>query len=360
VWKQPCGGGYAAFAVAGNVAVTIEQRRGDEVVVCYDRATGKERWTYAYPALFRDLTGNGPRATPTIANGEVYSLGAKGDLLCLKGKTGELKWATNILEDCGAEVVTWGMSSSPLVVGDLVVVNAGVGAKDRKRALAAYDRNDGTLVWAKGDQPAGYSSPMLATLCGVRQVLLFDAGGLAGFDLLTGKELWRHPWKTYQDMNIIQPVVLPGDRVFLSSETSNGCAVLQVTKAGKKFAVEPVWANNRMGAKYANPVHLDGFIYGLSGGLLVCLDAETGERRWRGKSYGHGQLLAVAEHLVVLSERGFLALVDASPEGFRERGRLEVFGDKTWNTPALAGGRLYLRNHVEMACVEVEIFQPGK
>src|SRR5262249_58099746 len=141
-------------------------------------------------------------------------------------------------------------------------------------------------------------------------ILLFDAGGLAGFDLLTGEELWRYPWKTYQDMNIIQPVVLPGDRVFISSETSNGCAVLQVTKSGKKFAVEPAWANNLMGAKYANPVHTGGFLYGLSGGLLVCLDAGTGERRWRGKYYGHGQLLAVGGHLVVLSERGYPALVD--------------------------------------------------
>jgi outer membrane protein assembly factor BamB len=242
-------------------------------------------------------------------------------------------------------------------VGDLVVVNAGIDPEDNQEmALAAYDRNDGKRIWAKGDAKAGYSSPQLAELCGDRQVLLFDAGGLAGFDLMTGKELWRHEWKTYMDMNIIQPLVLPGNRVFISSETSNGCALLQVNKSSAGFVAEEVWANNQMGSKYSNPVLVGDSIYGLSSGRLVCLEAETGERRWRGnKNYGHGQILAVGDKLVVTSEAGAVALVEASPKQFRELGRLEVFGDKTWNTAALAGNRLYLRNHIDMACVELPV-----
>jgi outer membrane protein assembly factor BamB len=356
LWRQPGGGGFAGFAVAGNVAITAEQRKDQEVVVCYDRAGGHELWKYSYPALFRDPSGNGPRATPTIAGDHVYSLGGLGKLVCLDGRTGKLVWSRDTLEDAGAKVVTWGMTSSPLVTDDLVIVNPGIDPDNNKeRALTAYRRGDGEPVWAAGQYKAGYSSPQLARLAGRDQVLLFDAGGLAGFDLKTGKELWRHPWETFQDMNIIQPVLLGGDRVFLSSETSNGCAVLKVVADGKNFKIEEVWANKFLCSKFANPVVGGGFIYGLSNGTLVCLDEETGRRRWRGKYYGHGQLLLVGGVLLVSSERGYVALVAAGPEKYQELARLEVFGEKTWNTPALAGRQLFLRNHQEMACFELPV-----
>jgi outer membrane protein assembly factor BamB len=357
LWRHPCGGGFAAFAVAGNVAITLEQRGSEEAVVCYDRASGRERWKYAYPALFWDPTGAGPRATPTIDSSDVFSLGATGLLVCLDGKTGKSKWEVNILDDNHAKNIEWAMAGSPLVAGELVIVNAGVNKDDNKgQALAAYRRRDGKRVWAKGSHPAGYSSPQLARLAGRDQVLLFDAGGVAGFDLKSGGELWRYPWTTFQGMNIIQPLVFSGDRVFISSETSNGCAMLKVTKKGDKFDVAPVWDNHNMGAKFANPVAAGGYIYGLSNGILVCLDDETGERRWRGKKYGHGQLLLVGDVLLVTNERpGELVLVRASPERFEELARKRVFEDKTWNTPALAGRQLFVRNHVEMASFELPL-----
>jgi outer membrane protein assembly factor BamB len=354
LWLQPVGGGFAGFAVAGNVAITIEQRGDDEAVVCYDRATGRERWAHAYPAAFRHPTGSGPRATPTIADGDVYSMGATGILVCLDGKTGKEKWTVDILEDNKAKGVTWGMTSSPLVLGELVIVNPGIDPDNNAgQALAAYRRDDGKRAWATGKYQAGYSSPQRARLAGREQVLLFDGGGLAGFEPKTGKELWRHPWQTFQDMNIIQPLVLSGDRVFISSETNNGCALLQVKRSANGFAVEELWANKNLCSKFANPVATGGHIYGLSTGYLVCLDAQTGERRWRGKHYGHGQVLAVGAALIVLSDQGALALVAADPERFRELGRLEVFKDKTWNTPALAGRQLFVRNDTKMACYEL-------
>jgi outer membrane protein assembly factor BamB len=356
LWRQPCGGGYAGFAVAGNAAVTVEQRRDEEVVVCYDRASGRERWAHGYPAHFRDPTGNGPRATPTIDRGEVFSLGATGWLVCLDGKTGSRKWGVNILDDNQAKCVTWGMTSSPLVTDKLVIVNAGVDPDNNAgRALIAYDRAGGTRVWAAGRHKAGYSSPQLARLAGAEQVVLFDAGGLAGFDPKDGTELWRHPWTTFEDMNIIQPLVLSGDRVLISSEASNGCALLQVRREGAGFQVEALWANTHLGSKFANPVSSGGPIYGLSNGYLVCLDAATGARRWRGKYYGHGQMLLVGEVLLLTSERGEVVLVAASPEGFRELAQVKVFKDKTWNTPALAGRQLFVRNHREMACFELPL-----
>lgn len=354
LWRRPCGGGFAGFAVAGNVAVTVEQRRAREVIACYDRATGAERWAYAYDAFFREPTGNGPRATPTIADGRVYSLGADGDLVCVDGATGKMVWHHNVLADSRATRVTWGMTSSPLVHGGRVIVNPGIDPADNAgMAVAAYDAKDGRRLWAAGAHAAGYSSALIGTVAGRDQVLIFDAGGLAGLSPEDGAELWRYEWKTFQDMNIIQPLALGSDRWLISSELSNGCALLKVKRSAGGFHVEPVWQNRYLGAKYANPVLLNETVFGLSNGTLVCLDARTGERLWRGRSYGHGQMLAVDGHLMVLGERGELALVAADRRAFRELGRVKALEGRTWNTPALAGRQLFVRNDAEMACLEL-------
>jgi outer membrane protein assembly factor BamB len=351
VWRRRCGGGYSGFAVAGNVAITLEQRHDNEALVCYDRDSGRENWVYEYEAHFRDVFGDGPRSTPTIHDGRVYSLGATGHFVCVNGVTGEKVWDADVLS-AKNRPVTWGVSGSPLVVEDLGVVIVAVGGKQGP-SLAAYDLADGTQRWTTGEPGGGYSSPILATLAGRRQIILFDSAGLAGFDVIDGKELWRHGWKTFQDMNIIQPIVLPGDRVFVSSEASNGSALLQIGKTEDGFAASVLWETKEMSSKFSNPVALGGAIYGLSGGTLVCLDERTGERLWKGKRYGHGQILAAGGSLIVLSERGSVALVAADSKVFKQQASLAVFKDKTWNTPALAGRRLFVRNAAEMACLEL-------
>jgi outer membrane protein assembly factor BamB len=357
-WTHRCGGGYSGFAVAGDVAITLEQRRGDEAVVCYDRKTGNELWEYKYEDRFRKsepMGGDGPRATPTIDNGEVFSLGANGHLVCLDGANGKEKWTADILKDNGAKNTDWAMSGSPLVVGNLVIVNPGIDPNDNVgHALAAYDRATGKPVWQSGTYRAGYSSPQLATLAGVEQVLLFDAGGLAGHDPITGKELWRYEWTTMMGMNIIQPVVIGGDRVFIASEPT-GCALVRVRRDGDGFAVEELWKNRKLVMKFSNPIATNGCIYGLSYGNLVCLDQETGKLRWKGDDYGSGQLLLVAGVLIVTSESGEVALVAAKPDSFHELAKMEVLSGKTWNTPALAGNELYMRNHKQMTCLELPL-----
>ena len=359
LWRQPAGGGYAGLVVAGNVAVTIEQRRDQEVVVCYDRANGRERWAHAYPALFHrsePMGGEGPRATPAIAGGEVYSLGATGRLLCLDGATGQVRWSVDILKDNRAKNIDWGMTGSPLVVDDLVVVNPGIDPEQNAgHALAAYDRKTGRRVWANGNRPAAYSSPQLAVLSGRRQILLFDAAGLAGFDPKTGRELWDYPWKTVMDMNMTQPLVIGADRVLISSELDNGAALLRLRRDGESYTVEPVWKSRYLASKFSNPVAANGHIYGLSYGILTCLDAETGKRLWKEGRFGHGQVLLVGDVLIVCGEMGEVALVLADPNGYRELARLRVFHGKCWNTPALAGNQLFLRNHREMACFELPL-----
>jgi outer membrane protein assembly factor BamB len=353
LWRQPIGGGYAAFAVAGHVAVTIEQRRDSEAVVCYDTATGGEFWVHAYPAHFSEsLGGDGPRATPTIANGEVYSLGAAGRLVCLDLKSGQLKWEVNILQD--NDNLPWGMSGSPLVYDQLVVVNPGVQRPSASgRAVVAYDRATGQTVWSTGDRKAGYSSPMLATLAGRRQVILFDGSGLSGYDPQSGQELWRFPWPTFQDINVAQPLVLGDDRVFISTGYGTGCAMIRVTESAGKWSASALWQNKNMRCKFTSPVAYKGFLYGLDEGILACVDQATGERKWRDGRYGHGQLLLADDLLMVLSETGKLALVEATPAGHHELASIAAVEGKTWNTPALADGKAFLRNSEEMACYDL-------
>jgi outer membrane protein assembly factor BamB len=357
VWRHPCGGGYAGFAVAGNALVTIEQRGDREAVVCYDTETGGQRWVHDYPAHFKEqLGGDGPRATPTIADGAVYSVGATGKLVRLDAATGKLAWERDILEDNAN--IQWGMSGSPLVYDRFVVVNPGNQKKTAVTygAVTAFDRQTGEPVWNAGDTRAGYSSPMLATLAGKRQVLLFDGEGIGGYDADKGTGLWHIEWKTNQGINVAQPIVLPGDRVFVCSGYEVGCDMLKVTQGGGEPPVKSTWGdkkNRKMRCQFTSPVADDRFLYGLDMGVLVCLDQATGERKWRGERYGHGQLLRTGGQLLILAEDGDLALVRATGDGPNEVWRVHALEGKTWNYPALAGGRAYVRNDHEMACYDL-------
>jgi outer membrane protein assembly factor BamB len=356
LWRQPIGGGYGSFAIAGNAAVTIEQRRDQEVVVCYDTATGREHWAHSYPAFFQEtLGGDGPRATPTIDSGDVFSLGATGELCCLELRTGNLKWSTNILE--GNANVRWGMSGSPLVYDQVVVINAGVqGSSAFAGSVVAYDRNSGKPRWSGGTTRAGYSSPMLATFAGKKQIVLLDGEQVGGYDASDGHPLWQYPWTAYSDINAAQPLVLDGDKVFVSTGYDKGCALLKISESGGKWSAHAVWGDppsRALRAKFSSPVAHKGFIYGLDEGILACVDAETGKRKWKGGRYGHGQLLLADDLLVILSESGKLGLVEAAPDAEREIGSFQAIQGKTWNNFALVDGKAYVRNAEEMACYDL-------
>lgn len=381
VWRSPCGGGYSSFAAVDDYAVTIEQWGEDEAIVCYSVETGGKRWTQTYPANFQEAMGGpGPRSTPTIHQGLVYTLGAYGDLHCWNLLDGELVWNVNILTDNGLlrtsgedrrQVPQWAVTSSPLIVDDLVVVNAGgpVG-----NGLVAYDRESAERVWqaagldapieADAENRAGYSSPMLAELDGVRQIVNFDGVGLWGYVPETGEVLWDH---SYDDphagdpgrVNAAQPLLLEGNRVFISASYSRGSAMLRIERSGGGWQVTRLWPDSNGGnlelrSKFTSPVLHDGFIYGLDEGIMVCLDPDTGERRWKRGRYGHGQLLVTNGQILVLSEYGELILVDPNPDELREVTRTTALpGEKTWNPPALVRGRALVRNHIEMACFDL-------
>jgi outer membrane protein assembly factor BamB len=351
LWKQPSGLGYASFVTADGRAFTIEQRGAREVAAAYDVMTGRELWTSVWSAQFREsMGGDGPRATPVAAGGLVYALGAEGELRALEATSGNTVWRTNILEDAGASNLQWGVSAAPLVVDDTVVVIPGGGGD---RSVVAYNRRTGARVWSTGGDAASYSSPMLVTLGGVKQILVFNASGLSGLSPAGGTRLWDYPWRTQYDVNAGQPIVIGNNHVFLSSGYGAGAAVIELTPAGTAFTVREVWRNIRMKNQFTSSVLHEGFIYGLDESILACVDAATGELKWKGGRYGYGQVMLASGHLIVLSEDGDLVLVRATPERHDERARFSALDGKTWNHPALSNGILLVRNLKEMAAFDL-------
>ncbi len=230
LWKQPIGLGWSAFAEANGFLVTIEQRRGREVVSCYEAKTGKEIWATGWDAEFKEAMGGiGPRATPTIYEGDVYAYGAKGKLLRLKGTNGEILWSVDTLEE--GQNVMWAMSGSPLVFEDKVVVCPGVqSGRAEGRGIIAYDRRSGKEIWASGDNQASYSSPMLVTLDGIRQIVQFDGSGCGGYEPADGKPLWYFEWTNPQKINASQPLVIGSNELFVSTGYEIGSVMLMIEK----------------------------------------------------------------------------------------------------------------------------------
>ena len=351
LWKQPIGGGYASFAIARGRAFTIEQRGPQEVAAAYDVQTGRELWTNAWTATFAEsMGGDGPRATPAWADGHVFALGGTGELRCLDEATGRVVWRTNILEDAGARNLPWGMAASPLVAGDTIVVLPGGSAG---RSVVAYSRSSGKRVWSALDDQQSYSSPMLAEVAGVRQILVFSASRVLGITPGGGDVLWEYPWKTDYDVNAAQPVVVSGNRVFLSSGYGHGAVMLEVTRADAQWSVREVWRNIRMKNQFSTSLLHEGHIYGMDESIMACLDAATGDVKWKGGRYGYGQVVLGGGHLIVLTESGELALVRATPESHQERARIPAIEGKTWNHPALSDGILLVRNANEMAAFDL-------
>jgi outer membrane protein assembly factor BamB len=348
VWRRSMGSGWAGFAVADGLAVTQEQRGGQGYVVAYDLETGKPRWSHAAGSGFRStLAGDGPRATPTLHEGRVYAYGVDGRLRALDLASGRLLFERDILGENNGRAPDHGIASSPLVIDGLVVVVAG---GPNGRSLVAHDAETGESRWGGGDDGAGYSSPMVATLAGVRQIVVFNLGGLAGHDPATGEVLWKDRWPARPE-KVSQPVVLGDDRLFVSMGYGVGGRLVQITRRpGGGLDANVLWETRRLKAKFTQVVEHEGFLYGLDEGVLVCLDPADGERRWKRGRYGHGQILLVDDLLLLQTEDGEVVLIDPNPEELHELVRFRAVEGKTWATPALAGDLLLVRSEREAAC----------
>lgn len=350
LWRQPVGAGWAGFAVVDGIAVTLEQRGVHEMVVAYGLESGEELWSYAEETRFDQnswVGGVGPRSTPTIADGEVYSMGATGILTCLDLRTGRRIWRHDVLEENRAATPEWGKACSPLLVGDLVVVSAG---GTNGHSLVAYDRETGEEVWAGGDGRSSYSSPLLATLAGREQIVILNHASIAGHDPADGHVLWETPWPNDQP-SVAQPLPIGPDRLLVSAGYGVGSKLFEIHQNGSGgFEASLVWETPRLKAKFTQIIEYDGYVYGLDDGVMTCLDERTGERRWKKGRYGHGQVLLVDDLLLVQTEHGRIVLVEPSPEDLREVTSFTALDGKVWNPPALAGPYLLVRNDLAAVC----------
>jgi outer membrane protein assembly factor BamB len=356
LWVQPVGRGWSGFAVVGNQAITQEQRGEEEAVVCYELRSGSVIWAHHYPAHYRSsLAGEGPRATPTISENRVFALGSTGILSCLDLRTGKLLWSRDIVRDNHSEVSDWGISCSPLLMDELVVISAGGG---NERSLVAYRAGTGEFVWGGGSDGSGYSSPSLVTLAAVPQILIFNAGGVSAHQAADGKTLWKYPWPGGHP-HVSMPVVLSDDRVLVSSGYGVGSELLRIEKDSEgKFRAKRIWKSTRLKAKFTNVVYRDGYIYGLDDGIMVCVDVSNGELKWKEGRYGHGQEILAGNLLLVTAESGDIILLEPNPVESRELGRFSALKGKMWNPPALAGAYLVIRNDAEAACYRLPIMKP--
>ncbi|MFO1019990.1 MAG: PQQ-binding-like beta-propeller repeat protein [Planctomycetales bacterium] len=357
LWRKPVGKSWSSFAVVGDYAVTMEQRDNDEAIACYRVSTGEEMWAQLTPAVFQSVMGgDGPRATPTIHEGRVYAVGATGKLHCLDGG-GNVIWQVDLFAETGGNGIAHGMCGSPLIVDDLVFVSvtgkAGI-------SPVAYSKADGKRRWAAGKWPASYSSPQLAVLNNVRQILMFNSQGIEAFTPKDGKPLWSFPWTNTEKTIASQPVLIPGNdkQVLLSIGYSNGAVLLEVTPdkdPQSPWNVKELWKSKDMKTKFTTAVVYQDHLYGLDDGILACARLKDGKRQWKQGRYQHGQLLLVNDLLLIQAENGEVCLVKADPKKHQELGKIPALEGKTWNNPALAGEFLLVRNDHEAACYRLPL-----
>jgi outer membrane protein assembly factor BamB len=351
LWKQPVGVGFASFVVAEGKAYTIEQRRQQEVVAAYDVATGRELWKQGWNAEYNDSNGDGPRSTPTWDQGRLYALGATGELKCLDANSGAVMWSKNILSENQASNLQWAQAASPLIVDDKVIVLPGGGGG---KSVVAYNKMTGAPVWKALDDPQAYVSPMLVELGGRRQIVIVSSMRVVGLTPENGSLLWSYPWDTNGGINVSQPIVVDRNRFFISSGYGKGAALVELKANGNTFTPATIWENTNMKNKFNSSVLHNGYVYGLDEGILVCLDVNTGERKWKDGRFGYGQVILASGHLIVTQgETGEIALIKATPDRYTEVARFSALQGRTWNYPAIADGRLLVRNSSEMAAYDI-------
>jgi len=348
LWRRPIGPGWSSFAVRGDIFYTQEQRGDDEIVAAYHLTTGAPVWKHRDAARFWESNGGpGPRGTPTLSNGRVYTLGATGILNVLEAHTGAVAWSRNAAADTGATLPDWGFASSPIVVDDLVIVAA-------SSTLAAYDAATGQPRWTRPGRGTSYSSPHLATIDGIRQIVLLSGRGAVGVAPADGTLLWEHAWP---GTPIVQPAMMPDGNILVSSGDNSGMRRLAVAHGPAGWSVAERWASNGLKPYFNDFVVHEGHVFGFDGGILASIGLDDGTRRWKGGRYGYGQLLLLPDQdlLLVLSEEGELALVGATPDQFRELARVPAIAGKTWNHPVLVGNVLLVRNGEEMVAFRLTL-----
>jgi len=346
LWRGEVGTGCSSVAVAGGRVFTMGNQSDSDTVWCLDAKTGVPVWkhTYACPLDPRNYEG-GPGATPAVEENSVFTLSRTGQLFCLDARTGKPVWSKDLVKDFGGKAPKWGYSGSPLVAGDLLVIETGASGA----SAVALDKKTGATVWKSGAEPASYSTVMPFNSGGVACAASFDGTGLTVREMKTGKELATYPWKTSYEVNAATPIV-SGDKIFVSSGYGKGCALLRFDGSSLK----PIWENTKMKNNFSSSVLWKDHIYGFDDSTLSCLDLADGSVKWTQGGLGKGSLMLAGDKLVIQGESGDLVVAQAAPESFQEIARTKILKSRSWVVPVLANGRIYCKdNKGELVCLDV-------
>ena len=352
VWRQAIGGGFSGIAVVNNRIYTMILDNGNEYIICFNVRNGNEIWRFKSGGHFKEYQGgDGPRTTPTVEDGRLYTVSAHGQIYALDAITGKKLWEYNLVKDFGGQQPHFGYSISPLIEGDLILFEGG----GQEQGLIALDKKNGHVIWVAPNAKTGYSSPIAVTIHGVRQVVFFTGEAALGINPQNGFLYWHFPWKTSYDINAATPVFVAPDKIYISSGYDTGAGLIRLNKTGDTFSTTSVWTNRFMKNHFSTSVLVDKYLYGFDNSILKCLDANTGAERWKQRGYGKGTLIVADSHLIILGEQGNLGLAKPSPQGFEEISSTVVLQGKCWTVPTVANGKLYIRNTTEMVCLDLSI-----
>lgn len=352
-WRAALGQGYSGISASEGKLFTLFATDQNELAVAIDAATGKVLWRTQIDTAYKNDFGDGPRSTPTVDGDTVYVLGAKGKLLALSTDDGQQLWAQDLIRDHGARIPTWGVSTTPHVDGDLLLVDIG----SPKAAILALNKKTGEPMWTSSRDTAdlaGYAAPLSFSAQGIRHLLFFTGTQLLALAPEDGSLLWKIPWATSYDINAASPIFIAPDKVFASSGYGTGAAVFQMEVQNGSVAPREVWRSRVMKNQFSSSVYVDGSIYGFDDSTLKCIDSSSGAEQWKVRGFGHGSLTYADGHLYVLGDRGRLALIVATPEGYQQQGDFQVFESKAWTVPTVANGKLFLRNEEELLALAVK------
>ena len=343
LWKKSIGTGFASMTVSNGRVYATGNIKDNDILYCFDAKTGKEIWKKSYPCpLYNKNHEGGPSATPTVDGNAVYTFSKDGDAIRFNAATGQIVWHKNLNKELGLKHPKWYFASSPFIIDNMVILNAGTYG-------IALNKADGSVIWESGKDPTGYATAVPFTMGNQKCVVIFAAKEIVGVVVATGKIVWQFSWETKYEANIGDPIIF-GNLVFISSGYNQGCALLKIEGSN----VTEVWRNKNMRNHFNSSVLWKGHIYGFDERVLRCLDSKTGQVKWSQQGLGKGSLMLADGKLIILGERGKLVTAQASPEGFRELASAQILTGKCWTVPVLANGRIYARNaNGQLVCIDV-------
>ena len=347
-WRASVGLGYSSMAVSVGKVFTMGNVNDVDHVYALNEGNGKVLWTYTYPCPGADADNyRGPRSTPAVDGERVYTLSRVGHLLCINVDSGQLVWSKSLTRDFAGRMPLWGYSGSPLIAGNLLIVENG--AYQNNRSVIALNKSNGRLVWASGSDRPGYSSPVPCRIGDVPMVAVFSAQSISGRLLSNGRQVWRYNWKTADDVSAATPIIWE-DKVFISSGYNSGCSLVQF---GNNYA-RPVWSNRYMRNHFSSCVLVKSHLYGFDENELRCMDITNGRIKWRTTVYGKGSLIAADDKLIVQAFNGMNAVVEANPWQFKELGRIQILNGKgAWTAPVLANQLLLVRYQSQLVALNI-------